>query len=98
MTSRSANTALRPSDTLDMAPEDAARHGLAEGETVRVSSRYGTAILPIRISPAMRAGQVFCSFHRPDLFINRLTSPVRDRMVHAPEYKVTAVRVERLVY
>jgi formate dehydrogenase major subunit len=38
---------------------------------------------------------LFTTFHRPELFVNRLTSPVRDRQVHAPEYKVTAVRVER---
>ncbi len=96
MTYRTANSRLRPSDTLDMSPEDAARYGLADGETVRLSSRHGTAVLPVRISPAMLAGQVFCSFHRPDLFINRLTSPVRDRMVHSPEYKVVAVRIEKL--
>ncbi|WP_253760545.1 molybdopterin oxidoreductase family protein [Ralstonia solanacearum] len=96
MTYRTANSRLRPSDTLDMSPEDAARYGLADGETVRLSSRHGTAVLPVRISPAMLAGLVFCSFHRPDLFINRLTSPVRDRMVHSPEYKVVAVRIEKL--
>jgi len=43
----------------------------------------------------MQIGQLFCSFHRADLLINRLTSPVRDRLVHAPEYKVTAVRVKK---
>jgi predicted molibdopterin-dependent oxidoreductase YjgC len=41
--------------------------------------------------------QLFTTFHRAELFVNRLTSPVRDRQVHAPEYKVTAVRVERAI-
>jgi formate dehydrogenase major subunit len=96
MTHRTANAVLRPSDTLDMAPADAARYGLVEGEPARVSSRYGAAILPVHISPAVQAGQLFSTFHRPDLFINRLTSPVRDRLVSTPEYKLTAVRVEKL--
>lgn len=96
MSYRTPNAALRPSDTLDMAPADAARCGFTEGEVVRISSRYGSAILPLHISDAMQVGQLFCTFHRPDLFINKLTSPVRDRLVHAPEYKVTAVQVERL--
>ena len=95
MSYRTPNAALRPSDTLDMAQADAARHGLAEGDVVEVSSRYGSAILPLHISRAMQIGQLFCSFHRADLLINRLTSPVRDRLVHAPEYKVTAVRVKK---
>jgi len=95
MSYRTPNAALRPSDTLDMAPEDAAHHGLSEGDAVEVSSRYGAVTLPLHISDAMQTGQLFCSFHRADLLINRLTSPVRDRLVHAPEYKVTAVRVKK---
>jgi formate dehydrogenase major subunit len=95
MSYRTPNAALRPSDTLDMAPADAARHGFTEGDVVEVSSRYGSAILPLHISHAMQIGQLFCSFHRADLLVNRLTSPVRDRLVHTPEYKVTAVRVKK---
>lgn len=95
MSGRTPDVALRPSDTLDMAPVDAARHGWVEGDMVRVSSRHGSATLPLHITDAMQPGQLFCSFHRPDLRINALTSPVRDRLVHAPEYKVTAVRVDK---
>ena len=97
MSYRTSSAALRPSDTLDVAPADAARWGVLEGEMVRVSSRYGTTTLPVHISPAMQAGQLFSTFHRPDLFVNRLTSPVRDRLADTPEYKVTAVRVEKLI-
>ncbi|MCW3478941.1 formate dehydrogenase subunit alpha [Neisseriaceae bacterium JH1-16] len=96
MTYRTPNAVLRPTDTLDMAPLDAKRYGLTDGETVRVRSRYGEVLLPIHVTETMRAGQLFSTFHRPDLFVNQLTSSVRDRMVHSPEYKVTAVRVEKL--
>ncbi|KAF0118931.1 MAG: formate dehydrogenase alpha subunit [Rhodospirillaceae bacterium] len=96
MSYRTPNAWLRPSDTLDMAPADAARLGLREGETVSVHSRHGRAVLPLHISDRIKPGDVFTTFHRPDLWVNRLTSPYRDSQVHAPEYKVTAVRVERL--
>jgi len=97
MTYRTPNAVLQPSDTLDMAASDAQRLGLHEGEQVRLTSRYGSAVLPLRITDTVKPGELFTSFHRPDLFVNRVTSPYRDRLVKSPEYKVTAVRVSRLV-
>jgi formate dehydrogenase major subunit len=94
MAARTTVGALRPTDTLDMAPADAAGHGLADGVPVLVVSRHGEARLPVRVDPRLAPGQLFASFHSPDGFINRLTGPVRDRVVDAPEYKVTAVRIE----
>ncbi len=93
MTGRTPNNELRRSDTLDIAPSDAARLQLHDGDTVRVTSRYGEVALPLRIVDHLQPGQVFATFHNPELFVNRLTSPHRDRLVKAPEYKVTAVRV-----
>jgi formate dehydrogenase major subunit len=93
MTYRGGNSELEPSDQLDMAPADAARLGLADGARVRVRSRYGEVELPLRLSARMQPGELYTTFHRPDLRINRLTSPHRDRLVHTPEYKVTAVNV-----
>lgn len=95
MTGRTPNNVLRPSDTLDMSPADAARLGLQDGNPVLVSSRYGNVTLPLRIRDEVKAGELFATFHRPDLMINRMTSPHRDRMTKTPEYKVTAVQVER---
>lgn len=78
----------------DIAPADAALLGIGQGEHVCVKSRYGEARLAVRLSAAMKEGELFTTFHRPELFVNRLTSPVRDRLVQAPEYKVTAVRLK----
>lgn len=96
MTYRTPNRELRPGDTLDMSPVDAKKHGINDGEQARISSRYGEALLPVRISDRIKPGELFCTFHLPELLVNRLTSNERDRLVHAPEYKVTSVRVERL--
>jgi formate dehydrogenase major subunit len=93
MTYRSPNAVLKPTDTLDISPADARQLGLAQGQPAQISSRYGTAVLPVHITDKMQVGQLFCSFHRADLNVNALTSPYCDNLVHAPEYKVTAVRV-----
>jgi formate dehydrogenase major subunit len=96
MTQRSATADLQAADELAMAPDDAAALDIADGETVAVTSRHGRVELPVRISAAVRPGELFTTFHEPATFVNRVTSPVRDRIVHAPEYKLTAVRVEKL--
>jgi formate dehydrogenase major subunit len=93
MTYRTANSQLQPSDQLDMSPLDAAQRALHEGDLVLVESRYGSARLPLRLSERMKQGELFASFHRADLMVNNLTSPQRDRLVHAREFKVRGVRV-----
>ena len=95
MTQRTPNAELRPTDLLDIAPADAERLGIGAGEAVRITSRYGAATLPARLDPGVREGELFTTFHDPRVFTNRVTSPHRDRVVGAPEYKLTAVRVER---
>jgi len=96
MTARTFNQKLRPTDTLDMHPRDAREKGFTDGEQVRVTSAYGHAQLPIRVTREVRPGELFATFHEPKVFLNLITSPVRDKKVGTPEYKVTAVRVEKL--
>lgn len=94
MTARTLNRTLRPTDTLDMHPDDAKRLGLGDGQQVRIRSRHGQAELPLRYDRRVRSGEVFATFHSPEIFLNLITSEVRDRTVGTPEYKVTAVQVE----
>jgi formate dehydrogenase major subunit len=96
MTMRTPNTELRSTDTLDISAEDAARLELREGERVEVRSGYGKVFAPIRIHPAVKPGELFATFHTIEVFLNRLIGPGRDSAVHTPEYKVVAVRIEKL--
>ena len=96
MTLRTYNKELHPADFLDMAPEDAERLELRDGEKVQLRSRYGTANLPVRINNAVKQGELFATFHTAEVFLNNVTSPYRDRYVLAPEYKVTAVRIDKI--
>jgi formate dehydrogenase major subunit len=41
----------------------------------------------------MQPGQLFTTFHQPELYVNRVTSPYRDGIAKTPEYKVTAVKL-----
>ncbi|MFI5057555.1 MAG: formate dehydrogenase subunit alpha [Candidatus Acidiferrales bacterium] len=96
MTSRTKNSELRPEDTLDISVEDAAAVGVGSGERVRVRSRHGAALLPVRVNHSQKRGELFATFHDPGVFLNSLTSPQRDNVVGTPEYKITAVRIEKL--
>jgi formate dehydrogenase major subunit len=96
MTGRSLNNELRPADVLDISPDDAASVQVRDGDGVRVVSQYGVAVLPVRISPQVARGQLFATFQTKEFLVNALTGSNRDRVTDTPEYKVTAVRVERV--
>ncbi|CAM3669109.1 formate dehydrogenase subunit alpha [Roseateles saccharophilus] len=95
MSGRGPLSDLRATDTLDMNPADAARLAFADGELLQLRSRHGCAELPLRISGQVQPGQLFASFHDPAVALNRVTSPERDSIVQAPEYKLTAAQVAR---
>jgi formate dehydrogenase major subunit len=94
MTGRTMNAVLRPTDLLEMAPADAARLALRDGDAARLVSRYGAATIPVQVVEGLAPGTLFATFHAREVFLNHVTGPHRDRTTGAPEYKVTAVRVE----
>jgi predicted molibdopterin-dependent oxidoreductase YjgC len=49
------------------------------------------------VNAAIARGQLFATFQTAQRSINTLTSGHRDAAVGIPEYKLTAVRVERFV-
>jgi formate dehydrogenase major subunit len=95
MTGRGRSRELRPTDLLEIHPEDAAAAGVASGDLVQVTSRHGAASLPARVTDRVTPGQLFATFQDPRVMVNMLTSSHGDRITRAPEYKVTAVRVQR---
>lgn len=95
MTMRTRNRAIRPTDRVDLHPQDFEALGLAEGERIDLRSRFGHATLPAHRSHDVRPGTAFATFHEPEVFLNLATSSIRDRTVGAPEYKVCAVRIEK---
>jgi formate dehydrogenase major subunit len=95
MTGRTLNNELRPSDLVSVSPADAADLAIDDGDAVVIRSRYGAARLPAHVDDDLRPGHLFATFQQPTTLLNAVTSPHRDRVVNTPEYKVTAVRIER---
>jgi formate dehydrogenase major subunit len=95
-TNRTANAGLHATDYLNVSSSDAHRLGLGDGETVRLRSRQGQAQLPVRISDTVKPGELYATFHSARVFLNEITSAQRDRYTKTPEYKVTAVRLEKM--
>ena len=93
---RSGNVYWRPTDTIDLSEEDARELDISTGERVRVVSHHGAAELPARVLGGLRHGEAFATFHSPEVFLNRVTGLARDSVTATPEYKVTAIRVEKL--
>jgi formate dehydrogenase major subunit len=88
---------IRDGETLDLAPADAKKLGLTEGERVRIVSRRGEVEAPVRLDPNLRPGLAFMTLHFPDeVDINQLTIEAWDPKSGTSEFKATAIRVEKL--
>jgi len=88
---------LRRGESLDMSPEDAKRLGLMDGDPVRVTSRRGSLVTPVRIDRSLRAGLVFMTLHFQDeVKTNVLTVDYTDPKSGTAEFKACAVRVEAI--
>ena len=67
------------------------------GEAVRVVSRRGAVVAPVRVDPGLKAGLAFMTFHFADeVDTNLLTIDATDPKAGTAEYKAAAVRVEKL--
>ena len=77
-------------------PEDAKKLGIKDGDKVRVSSRRGSVEVYAWITDVVPRGVVFMSFHFKEAPANRLTPDVLDPYAKIPEYKVSAVKIEKI--
>jgi assimilatory nitrate reductase catalytic subunit len=87
-----------PEPLLEIAPADAVRYDLSDGELARVRSRYGDAILRVRATEGQPVGQVFAPIHwsranSAASGIGPLVAPHVDPVSGQPENKATPVKV-----
>jgi formate dehydrogenase major subunit len=85
-----------PEGHMEVHPVDAYELGVEDGEKVRVSSRRGEIEIPVQVTPRSPQGTVFIPFHFYEAAANRLTNPALDPIGKIPEFKVCAVKVEKL--
>jgi len=81
---------------IEVNPQDAKRLKAQNDERVRVSSRRGEIEIPIKITEKVKEGSVFIPFHFREAAANVLTNPAVDPVAKIPEYKICAVKIEKL--
>jgi assimilatory nitrate reductase catalytic subunit len=87
----------QPEAFVEIHPATARSFGIAENDTVRLTTRRGTAVMKARLSTAIRMDTVFAPFHWGDAArVNLLTNPALDPVSKMPEFKVCAVRIEKV--
>ena len=85
-----------PNAYVEMNPADTFELGIEEEEIVRVSSRRGDINIAVKVTKRSPKGVVFIPFHFIEAPANRLTNPAFDPIGKIPEYKVCAVKVEKI--
>jgi formate dehydrogenase major subunit len=87
---------LRKGEALQISPEDARRYGVEDGGLVKVTSRRGSVLAPVRVDPSLRPGLAFMTLHFQDeVATNILTIDAVDPKSGTAEFKATAIRVEK---
>jgi len=81
---------------VEVNPIDAKKLGISEGDKVKVESRRGEIAIKARVSEIVPKGIVFIPFHFREAAANALTNAALDPVAKIPEYKVCAVRLERV--
>jgi assimilatory nitrate reductase catalytic subunit len=81
---------------VEMHPQLAERHGIADGDWTVVESRRGRCVLPAMVVRTIRPDTVFVPYHWSGAkSANQLTISAQDPISKIPEYKVCAVRISR---
>jgi len=81
---------------LEMHPDDAADMKVKEGDWVVIASRRGSVSSRVKLTDIAGRKKVFMPFHFLESRANILTNPKFDPIAKIPEFKVCAVRIEKM--
>ncbi len=87
---------ISPEAYMEIHPDDAKQLGVADRESVKVSSRRGSINIKVRISEKISRGMIFIPFHFKEAAANVLTNTALDPIAKIPELKVCAVKIEAI--
>ncbi|MBQ7158885.1 MAG: formate dehydrogenase subunit alpha [Treponema sp.] len=97
MTSRSPGlNEIASEGFIEVNYKDAEKLGFENGEKIKVSSRRGSITAIARVGRKCSEGETWMPFHFPDSPVNILTNASLDDFARIPEYKVCAVRMEKI--
>ena len=88
---------IAPSSFIEINIKDADAIGIKDGDRVKVSSRRGEIETTARVGDKVSKGETWMPFHFPDGNANWLTNAALDKYARIPEYKVCAIKVEKIV-
>lgn len=85
-----------PHGKAEVSNEDAKRLGIKNGEKVKITSRRGSIEIEAEVSSMVKEGVIFIPFHFVEAAANMLTNDALDPIAKIPEYKVCAVKIEKI--
>jgi len=85
-----------PGGYVEVHPKDAQKLKVRKGSWVKISSRRGEIQTQVLVTEKVKEGSVFIPFHFSEAAANVLTNPATDPVAKIPEYKVCAVKIEKL--
>ncbi len=85
-----------PEPFVEISDKDLKRLNVKDGEMVKVISRRGEITLRAKRSERVFEGSVFIPFHYAEASANILTNDALDPISKIPEFKVAAVRIEKI--
>jgi len=86
---------IEPECFAEINPKDAQKLSIVDGDMVRITSRRGSIRAKARINERSRLGMVFVPFHFHESPVNLLTNTALDPIAKIPEFKISAVRIEK---
>ncbi|MCA9961010.1 MAG: hypothetical protein KC443_18345, partial [Anaerolineales bacterium] len=95
MTGHSKLDDIYPEATCEMHPDDAQDLRLQTGDWVEVRSRRGAIKLRVLVTGRSPRGTVFVPFHFAEAAANALTLDLVDKRAKIPDYKNTAVAIQK---
>jgi len=81
---------------VELHPADAKELGIADGDRIILRSRRGAVSSRVKLTGSGERRLVFMPFHFLESRANILTNPAFDPVAKIPEYKVCAVRIEKI--
>jgi formate dehydrogenase major subunit len=95
-TRRTKNVAWHEEDLVEIHPHDAEERAIKSGDWVGVVSRSGETVLRAQITERVQPGVIYTTFHHPESGANVITTDNSDWATNCPEFKVTAVQVNKV--
>jgi anaerobic selenocysteine-containing dehydrogenase len=84
------------SEVFRPSPRQAKELGIHQEEKIKVLSRRGEIEIKADLSERMERDIIFIPFHFVESAANMLTNPAFDPIAKIPEFKVCAVKIEKM--